>query len=442
MTDQRATSEARSSDAPRVCEPSYGVGRRASEVIAHFGSRADVDVTQSRVRAYPGLVSSAPNTLPFYELARKALSGGHILDAGAGAGAGTRLLCEHFAQVTGVEIDARALAFARNYAERAEFVQADLCHGLPLDRVDGAAIIDLLGQARSPENVLRNVRACLPARASILVAEARSYVSQRLPLPVRRAFSNQSLVRLLLRAGFEVSEILVDSGSFVALTARRSDDAAVLALSDGFQHGARGDLQLARLSFAKVPANAAPEFRIEARLGEAELAFAIGDGDGAARAFFAANELAPRDERGWTGLARLALATGQIEEGLRLAEEAVRRNPTDAQPHALAALAAEQLGQPNAFGSWRIAAHLAPDDVGIATGLARVAAAQQNLAFAIGVFEHLRDYGDPLSPDFHVTLAWLLLADGRKNDAALEARYAATIGPDAPGVAELLLAVA
>ncbi len=442
MTTQRATSELCSSETPRPNEPSYGVGGRASEIVAHFGSRAAVDVVQGRVRAYPGLVSSAPNTLPLYELACHALSGKHVLDAGCGAGAGTRLLREQFAHVTGVEVDARALSFARNYAERAEFVQADLCHGLPLDRVDGATLIDLLGQVRSPENVLRNVRACLPAHATIFVAEARSYVSQRLPLPVRRAFSVTSLSRLLLRAGFEVTAIVLDSGSFIAVTARRSDDPAVLALSDGFHAGSRGDLQLARASFKKVLPSAAASFQLEARLGEAELAFAVGDGDAAARAFFAANELAPRDERGWTGLSRLALATGQVDEGLRLAEEAVRRDPTEAEPNALGALAAEQLGRANAFAAWRIAANLAPDDVAIATGLARVAAARQNLAFAISVFEHVRDYGDSLAPDFHVTLAWLLLADGRKNDAALEARYAATIGPDTPGIADLMQAVA
>jgi SAM-dependent methyltransferase len=442
MTDQRPTSDHHTSEAPHSSDPSYGVGRRETELVARFGSRVEVGVSQGRVRAYPGLTSSAPDTLTLYELARDSLSGKHILDAGSGAGAGSRLLSEHFAQVTGVDIDSRAVSFARIYAERAQFVQTDLCNSLPLDRVDGAAIIDLLAQVRSPENVLRNVRACLPSGGSIFVAEGRSYVAQRLALPLRRAFSCNSLSRLLLRAGFEVKEVMIDSGSFIALVAQRSDEPAVLALSEGFHWGARGDLSQARDSFAKVPAGADAVFRAEARLGEGELAFALGDGDGAARAFFAANELAPRDGRGWTGLARLAIATGQIAEGLRLAEDAVRRDPTEPEPNALTALAAEQLGHASAFSAWRIASNLAPDDLGIATGLARVAAARRDLAFAISVFERVRDYGDALAPDFHVTLAWLLLANGRKNDAAVEARYAATIGPDAPGVTDLLRAVA
>jgi predicted TPR repeat methyltransferase len=442
MTDQRPTSELRASEVERASEPSYHVGGRASEVVAHFGARADVNVTQSRIRAYPGLASSAPDTLTFYEIATKTLSGKHIMDAGSGAGAGTQILREHFSQVTGVEVDPRAISFARNYAEHAEFVQADLCHGLPLDRVDGATVIDLLGQVKSPETVLRNVRACLSMNAHVLVAEQRSSVSQRLALPQRRAFSRGSLCQLLLRTGFEVTQVLLDAGTFVALAARRSEDPVLGALSDGFHFGTRGNLEQARRSFAKVPESAAAELLLEARLGEAELAFASGDGDGAARAFFAANELAPRDGRGWTGLARLALATGQIEEGLRLAQEAVRRSPTDAEPNALAALAAEQLGHSSAFGAWRTAANLAPDDVAIATGLARVAAAQKNLPFAIRAFERVRDYGDALAPDFHITLAWLLLAAGRKSDAAIQARYAATVAPDAAGVADVLRAVA
>ncbi len=442
MTSQRVTHETHALEPVRSTEPSYHVGRRALEVVAQFGSRGAVEVSQGRVRAYPGLPSNAPNTLAFYDLAAKVLTGKHILDAGSGAGAGARILSESFAHVTGVDVDARAISFARHYAERAEFIQGDLCHGLPLDRADGATIIDLLGQVRSPEAVLRNVRACLSSEAPVFVAEGHSYISQRLSAPLRRGFSNTSLTRLLLRAGFQVVEPLCNAGTFLALIAKRSNDPANLAVCEGFQRGERGDFEHARESFARVTATAPRDVQIEARLGEAELAFATGDGDGAARGFFLVNDLAPQDGRGWTGLARLALATGQIEEGLGLAQDAVRRDPTEAEPHALSALAAEQLGQQSAFAAWRIAANLAPDDLAIVSGLARVAATERNWGFSIKVFERLRDYGDSLAPEVHVTLAWLLLAEGRKNDAAIEARYAATIGPDAPGVAELLRAIA
>ena len=58
------------------------------------------------------------------------------------------------------------------------------------------------------------------------------------------------------------------------------------------------------------------------------------------------------------------------------------------------------------------------------------------------MFERLRGYDTVLGVQFHVTLAWLLLADSRKSDAAVEARYAAAIAPDDPAVSELLAAIA
>ena len=99
-------------------------------------------------------------------------------------------------------------------------------------------------------------------------------------------------------------------------------------------------------------------------------------------------------------------------------------------------------GYPDALNAWRIAVNLAPDDLEVATGLARASAARQNYGFAIHVFERLRGYDTALGLQFHVTLAWLLLADGRKNDAAVEARYAAAIAPDDAAVSELVAAIA
>jgi hypothetical protein len=106
------------------------------------------------------------------------------------------------------------------------------------------------------------------------------------------------------------------------------------------------------------------------------------------------------------------------------------------------ALAAEQLSHPDAFNAWRIATNLAPDDLEVATGLARVSAQRQNFGFAIQVFERLRNYNTTLGVEFHVTLGWLLLADGRKNDANVEVRYATAIAPGHSAVTELVDAIA
>jgi tetratricopeptide (TPR) repeat protein len=176
-------------------------------------------------------------------------------------------------------------------------------------------------------------------------------------------------------------------------------------------------------------------------LGEADVALAANDGDGAARCYFEANELDTGDGRALAGLSRVALATGEIDDSLRLSLESLNREPTEATAHALMALAAEQLSHPDAFNAWRIAANLAPNDLEVATGLARASAERQNFAFAIQVFERLRHYETTLGVEFHVTLGWLLLADGRRNDASVEARYATAIAPDDAAVTELVQAI-
>jgi tetratricopeptide (TPR) repeat protein len=155
------------------------------------------------------------------------------------------------------------------------------------------------------------------------------------------------------------------------------------------------------------------------------------------RCYFEANDLNRNDGRALSGLARVALATGELDDALRLALDSVKRDPTEAAANTVMALAAEQLAHPDAFNAWRVAANLAPDDPDVAAGLARVSASRQNYAFAIQVLERLRGYGNALGIELHVTLGWLLLADGRKNDAAVEARYALTLAPSHEAVIEL-----
>jgi len=245
-----------------------------------------------------------------------------------------------------------------------------------------------------------------------------------------------------LHSGFDIENTVCTGANFVALVARRAGEAEIEALVEGFQQARRGQFRAARDEFTRAGRSARQDVKLEALLGEAEAAFAANDGDGAARCYFEANALDSSDGRALSGLARVALATGEVEDALGLALDALKREPTDVAANASMALAAEQLGHPEAFNAWRIAVNLAPDDLSVATGLARASAARQNLAFAIQVFERLRGYGSALGVDFHITLGWLLLADGRKNDAGVEARYAAGIAPDLAAVAELATAVA
>jgi len=423
-------------------EPSYEFGRREAELIARFPSGKRIAVLRGRERAYPGLRSVAPSTLAFYQAFAPLIRGKHVLDAGSGSGLGTRLLCEHLPHVTALDNDARALEFSREYAVDAEYLQADLCHGSAVDRADAAILVDVLGHLARPEAALHGLRACLPVGAQLFVAEPKAYGAQRLLAPACRAFSRRALQRLLLRSGFDLEESICTGANFVALVGRRSGEVELEALVEGLHQARRGQLEAARNEFARAQKSARPGIKLEALLGEAEAAFDANDGDSAVRCYFEANAIDPKDGRALAGLARVALATGEVDDALGLALDSLKREPTEGSANTSMALAAEQLGHPEAFNAWRVAVNLAPSDLTAATGLARTSAARQNIAFAIHVFERLRGYGSVLGVDFHVTLGWLLLADGRQNDARVEARYANAIAPEHPAAAELANALA
>ena len=441
MTISGAPRQSSGSEASTAREPSYDFGRREAELIARFPSGKRVAVRRGRERAYPGLRSTAPSTLAFYQTFAPLLGGKHVLDAGSGSSMGTRVLCDISAHVTAIDNDVRALEFGREYAPNAEYLQADLCHGTSVDRADAAFLVDVLGHLARPEAALRALRACLPVGSQLFVAEPKAYGSQRLLAPACRAFSQRALTRLLLRSGFDVEQVLCTGANFVALVARRAGEPAFEALTEAIHQAHRGQFRAARAEFSRAQSSDRVDLKLEALLGQADAAFAANDGDSAVRCYFEANELDAKDGRALAGLSRVALATGEVDDALRLALESLDRDPIEASAHALMALAAEQLSHPDAFNAWRIAANLAPDDLEVATGLARVSAARQNFGFAIQVFERLRGYNTALSVDFHVTLGWLLLADGRKNDASVEARYATAIAPEHGAVTELVKAI-
>ena len=434
-------SEPGESNAPKSGRtPSYELGKRDGEIFARFASGKRVQVLRGRERAYPGLTSVAPSTLPFYQVFADHISGKHVLDVGSGSSQGTLVLCERVSHVTALDNDARALEFGREYAPSAEFLHGDLCHGLPVDRADAAVVADVLAHVARPEALLRGLRACLPVGSQLFVAEGKAYPGQTLTAPARRAFSARALARVLLRSGFELDEEMLIGATFLALVARRGGDAQLDALVEGFHQVGRGQFAIAREELSRARKSERKDIQLEALLGEAEAAFALNDGDAAVRAYFDANALDAEDGRALAGLARIALVTGEFEDALRLSLDSLQRDPTEPLSNLAVALAAEQVAHPGAFDAWRVSASLAPDDPEIATGLARVAAASQNYSFAIQAFERLRTYGGPLGVEFHVTLGWLLLADGRKNDAATEARYAQALAPQDEAVTELLTA--
>jgi tetratricopeptide (TPR) repeat protein len=426
---------------PAAPEPSYSGDLRTGLFTAEFGSGARVPVNVSRTRAYPGLSSTAPSTFAFYSALEDLRLGGPVLDAGCGAGDGARTLKAAGREVVAVDIDHVALDFTREYARGVRVLEGDLCSQVPVRNMAGAVVADTLGHAADPEAFLRNVRACLDPAGSVLVAEPAAHLAQRLVAPARRAFTQQELAAVLTRTGFAVDGWLCTTGTFMACVARRVDEPALDGLEQAGNMAGTGNFGQARALLESLRTERSA-LALELLLAQAELAMAEGAGDVAARAFFQARDLKPDDARALTGLARIALMVGEADDALRLAMDAVRAQPASALAAATLAMVGERLEQPEAFNAWRAAVNLAPDDVGIVTGLGRSAAARGEYHYAICAFDRARAYGDEFGPEFHITLGWLLLADGRRHDAALEARHAQALAPNDENARELFDAAA
>lgn len=420
----------------RSAKPTYSGDTRSGLFLAEFESGARVPVSSSRARAYPGLRSTAPSTLPFYAAIEDLNLHGPVLDAGCGSGEGARLLLEAGCDVIAVELDQSAAQFAREYAPGAQVLEADLCETAPVSGVSAAIVADTLGHAADPERFLRHVRECLAANATLIVAEPLAQLAQRLIAPARRAFTKQELGSMLARTGFVVDGWLSTEGTFVACVARRIDDPLLDALDSAGALASRGAFTEAR-QLLEATRTERMAMALELLVGQAELAMAEGAGDIAARAFFQARDLEPNDARALTGLSRIALGVGEPQDAFRLALDAVRAQPASALAAATLAVVGERLEHPEAFSAWRAAVNLAPDDVGIVAGLGRAAAARGEYHYAICAFDRARAYGDEFGPEFHVTLGWLLLADGRRHDAVLEARHAQALSPDDASAREL-----
>src|SRR4051812_4420907 len=151
--------------------PTYAGDLRTGVFVAEFKSGARVPVNASRARAYPGLNSTAPSTLPFYAAIEDLNLRGPVLDAGAGSGEGARTLLSAGREVVAVELDRGAAHFIREFAPGVQVVEADLCVEAPVSDMAGAIVADTLGHVADPEAFLRNVRACLAPAATLIIAE-------------------------------------------------------------------------------------------------------------------------------------------------------------------------------------------------------------------------------------------------------------------------------
>jgi tetratricopeptide (TPR) repeat protein len=371
----------------------------------------------------------------FADLAR-----GRVLDAGSGAGVGARRLALRGLAVTAVDCDPHAIAFARRYAPNVEHVTADLRDFESDLKFDGAILADTLGHVLDPEAALMGVARVLEPGALLLVAETAAHVSQRLTPPQRRSFSEARLRALLIRAGFRVEGVLSEGIPFVALLARAADAAVFQAFSRAYDAAARGDAVGALDGLESARGTGRLEVEVEILLARSEIYLATGQGDLAAESCFRSRELAPADARPLVGLGRIALASGATADALHLALDALARDSTEAAACALAAVAADSLGHPDAFTAWRTASNLAPDDLAVACEFARGASRRGDHTLALQGIERVERYGSP-DPAYHVTRAWLLLAANRTSEAAIEARIAEARSADRAELDELLAAI-
>jgi tetratricopeptide (TPR) repeat protein len=425
-----------------VVPPRYQRSPKAHVYVASF-PEASFSVECGRARCYPGLVGDAPDTRALYLVAAELLEPARaVVDLGCGSGMGTAELSARFARVGAVDSDGVAVEFVRQYLSRAqhvEVVQTSLASGPERSfRYDAGCLIDVLGHGESPVEVLRGAHRWINDSGRLFLAEPRAYPSQALIPPAQRAFSRPALKQLFLRSGWEVESWLDELGNFVACTAVPSKDGGWVWLERGDRARLEGNAAAALDAYTHASQRGSPALTAEALLGCAEVQGERGEIDAACRCLLDAAQQSPGHPRALAGLAEVSLITGDARQALTLAVRALETDPCDLRAVQVLASAAEHLEQPEAFASWRIANGLAPADLASASEVSRLAAAQNELPYAIWVLERVRAFRSDLSADFHITLAWLYAARERLGEAQLEVELARVKDPQSSAVAELL----
>lgn len=403
----------------------YARTPQTAERRATFEDGETVRVRAGRVRAYPGLPSEAPPTLPFYKLASEELPEGIcVLDVGCGSGLGTRLLTQRGRKVIGLDQSAEAVAFARHFSGSAEVTNADAGLGLPVLTPDAAVFVDVLTHMAAPFDALAAMHERLHPGSVIFVAEQSAHPEQCLRAPVRRAFSQRGLASLLAATGYRVTK-WHSTGTFLSCTAEYVDDPAVASLVAATR---THDLGSALALYEEAKKSKNPYVVLEAQLGAAETCINLGDGDGACKNLFAARTLAPEDPRPCVGLARIALLTNNFEDAKGMAELAIKLDPAEGTAHAMLALARDATGESSTY-AWRLAVNLCPDSPEYVDLLLDAAAAAGDSKLGVHAAERLRAY-EGGTASTQVTYAKALLMDGRESDARYEIEVALKEEPD------------
>ncbi len=351
-------------------EPRYVRGTRPNEHWAHFPSGAVIWAEQGRARRYPGLEGPALPTLGLYrQCLAQADTSGTIVDLGSGCGAGTRILSAAFADVLGVDVDRRAIAFAREYHPDARYRLGDAAEDLPVKDLAGAVAVDVLCHVVSPLRVLTALHARATAGLWLHVAEPAVSAKQHLLYPARRAFSQQGLCSLLVRADFDVDSCTTANGFWVA-RARSSGTRAwrhLLRAGLLIRRGQPGPAHALLDTLSRTPGAA---LRLETALLQAAALLATGSAREAEPVFEELGARYPNDARPIVGLAHTALLRDDPDRALQLARRAVLVDPGEGSAAQVLARTASLLGDEGALEAWQRYSDLLPDNEEAAQGFA------------------------------------------------------------------------
>jgi SAM-dependent methyltransferase len=374
-------------------DPTYIQGRNRSELLAHFGSGTTVQVELGRRRRYPGLAGPAPPTHGCYrKFVELALPFGHLLDVGCGAGVGLQWLMQSKSRVTGLDIEGRAVAFARAYVPEAELLHADVQSRRVTLPGEAVLVVDVLGLLSDPVSLLRSISRQAPNLEAIFVAEPIARGNQILIAPARRAFSLVALRSILTRSGFEVDDSVTVEADMLCVIGHPTREPATLALIQAerayLSHQTQPFLDACQAALNSK----SPQLCVEVALLQARLWFDLGQIDRSIAVLSDAVAWAPSDPRPLAGLSRLALRSGNRDQAIRLAESAVGADPTDFSAACSLALAYSGVHQNRSLNAWKTANALAPDDVSIARHLCAAALVDGRPNDGLLVMDRLAQY--------------------------------------------------
>ncbi len=379
-------------------EPNRNDERRPT---AHFPGGLRVPVLVARDRSYPGLPSSAPETLGCYAVAADVLAGRSVrtADMGCGSGAGTARLAAAGLDVTGIDSASDALAYARASVPGVSFERGAIESGEPLS-FDALVLVDVLGLGRNDAALLRGLAARVPLGTTLVGAVPLASTGQHLDAPARHAFTPEALDAVLVRAGWAspTGRGRVD-GMLVFESHRTEDDASAhtLALADAREVVAAESL-LSRLTSDAQRATDPAVVR-ELLLAATDLLCARGEYDAAEVAAASANAIAPQAARPLLALARTARARGAWDDAEALVDHALSFDEANADAWVEMAAWLDQRGDHGgAVESLTIAAALEPADHAIAAEEARVLCALGRHREASAVLDRVLAYGGGLSP--------------------------------------------